>query len=456
MNILVVDDEADIRALLSGILEDYGYKILTACSYIEAEDIMQSIKPNLAILDVWLGNSERDGLRILEYVKKHYEYVPVIMISGHATIEVATAAIKQGAYDFIEKPFDANRLITSVEKAIEATKLKLENNDLKIKAQIPSNIVGISKNTRNVISLTEKIAPLNGRCVILGPQGSDKETIAKEIHNKSPRNKSSFMTLNCRSYGEQQLEIALFGMQIENESIGIKVGALENISDGTLFIDDLSHTSINFQKKLLQVLREESFFRIGAKRRIHLETRIIAGLPLDIEKLISKGEFNNELYYRMNANTIRVAPLSERLEDIPYLINEFAKISAISRNIPNKKFSSNLVDYLKYYNFVGDASQLKNMIDLILNSAHMHNPDKSTIELSDLPKEIADDNYCPFTSQFLQDVNKLSLKDARDRFEQQYLINQLQTFDGNITKVAKFIGMDRAALHRKLSLLKIK
>ena len=255
-NILVVDDEAEIREIVSGILEDNGYSISSAGSYGEAEETLAQVRPNLVILDVWLRDSERDGLRLLELIKRNYEYVPVIMMSGHGTIEIATSAIKQGAYDFIEKPFDSARLITSIEKAIEATKLQMENAELKIKAKVSDEILGKSQNTQNIRNLISKIAPLNGRCIILGTVGSDKEPIAKEIHNLSPRAKNPFGAINCRSYGAEELEIELFGIEVTNDCTKhITPGILEKVNGGTLFIDDLAYTSLEFQRKILDILK---------------------------------------------------------------------------------------------------------------------------------------------------------------------------------------------------------
>ncbi len=456
-NVLIVDDEADIRELVSGILEDNGYSTTTAGSYIEAEESIKKIRPNLVILDVWLGESDRDGLRLLEVIRKNYEFVPVIMMSGHGTIETAVSAIKQGAYDFIEKPFDSARLLTSVEKAIDATKLLMENADLKVKAKVSDGILGQSQNAQNIRLAVEKIAPLNGRCVILGPAGSDKETIAKEIHKLSNRSKSPFGAINCRSYNLRQLEMELFGTELKTqEDIVIRSGLFEKINGGTLFIDDLAYTPIDFQQKILRVLKEESFCRIGSNERIHLNIRLIVGLPSDIEKLIENGEFSDELYCRMNANMIKVLPLKSRREDISYLLEHFMAQAAKVHNTTPKRFSNEAMGILNSYSWPGDVMQVKNVIDWILTVSNTENEQKSLINLEDLPKEIVEGKTAAVANtQFISSVSEMSIREAREAFEREYFIEQLKKFGGNISQTAKFVGMERSALHRKLKTLDI-
>lgn len=456
-NILIVDDEADIRDLVSGILEDNGYKTEVAGSYIEADESIKKTRPNLVILDVWLGESDRDGLRLLEIIKKNYDYVPVIMMSGHGTIETAVSAIKRGAYDFIEKPFDSARLVTSVEKAIDATKLQMENADLKIKAKVSDGILGKSQNVINIRQLIEKIAPLNGRCVILGPTGSDKETIAKEIHRLSPRSKSPFGSLNCRSYGERQLESELFGTEIKaSDGISIKSGILEKVNGGTLFIDELSSAPLDFQLKILKMLKDESFLRIGSSDKISFNIRLIVGLPSNIDQLTKEGVFIDELYCRMNANLIKVLPLKSRREDISYLLDYFMEQAAKAHKITPKRFSNEALGVLNSYPWPGDVMQMKNMIDWILTVAISEDENNGILTIDDLPKEILEGKTTVVTNtQFISTVSELSIRDAREAFEKEYFIEQLKKFGGNISQTAKFVGMERSALHRKLKSLDI-
>jgi len=456
-NILVVDDELDIRELVSGILEDNDYETETAGSYIEAEESIKRKRPNLVILDVWLGESDRDGLRLLELIKKDYEYVPVIMMSGHGTIETAVSAIKKGAHDFIEKPFDSARLITSVEKAIETSKLQMENTELKVKAKVSDKILGHSQNINNIKQQITKIAPLNGRCLILGPSGSDKETIAREIHKLSPREKSPFGVLSCNSYNSRQLESELFGIEVKTlDGVTIKQGLLEKINGGTLFIDELTSTSLDFQLKFLKMLKEEGFYRIGSNTKISANIRVIAGVSSDIEQLVKNGTFSNELYCRMNANLIKILPLSSRREDISFLLDYFMEQSAKAHQTTPKHFSNEALGILNTYAWPGDVMQLRNMIDWILTIAISENENKNIISINDLPKEIVEgkSGNVPNT-QFISLVSELSIRDAREAFEREYFAEQLRRFRGNISQTAKFVGMERSALHRKLKNLNI-
>ena len=488
-NILVVDDEADIRELVSGILEDSGYKPNVAGSYIEASEMIKKLPPNLVLLDVWLRDGEREGMRLLELVKKNYEYIPVIMMSGHGTIQTAVTAIQLGAYDFIEKPFDSARLLTSITKAIETNQLQMENADLKVKARVSDGIIGKSPNAQNVRNLINRVASLNGRCIILGTTGSDKETVAKAIHKLSSRSKAPFCAINCQAYGLRQLEIEVFGTEVGNfDDKTIKNSLLEKANGGTLFIDELVYTSLEFQQKLLSVLKKDSFNRIGSSESIPLDVRIIAGLPLDIENLIKDREFSEELYYRLNANVIKILPLVDRKEDIPYLIEYYVGQAVKSHNMRPKRFSSDVVIFLKTLSWNGDVLQLKNTVDWILTFVDATNKEKTLIELEDLPQDIIEGKMNPegnassiisisknvnrnFDEQANDDIqtqqtpdnndlcisvhSELSIKEAREMFEKAYFIEQLKKFDGNISQVAKFVDMERSALHRKLKALGI-
>ena len=456
-NVLVVDDESDIREMVAGILEDNGYIATVASSYIEADESIRKARPNLVILDVWLGDSDRDGLRLLDLIIKNYEYVPVIMISGHGTIETAISAIKQGAYDFIEKPFDSKRLITSVEKAVDLTKLQMENADLKVKAQSSDEILGQSRNMQEVRRLVTKFATESGRCVILGAPGSDKETVAKEIHKLSARAKNPFYSINCRSYNSNQLDIELFGSKMTtHETSMISVGALEKANGGTMFIDELNYASPQMQQKLLDVLKQEKFSRIGSDEKIPLDIRVIAGLPLDIENLVKSRIFNEELYYRINANVIKILPLNNRREDIKYLLEYYMDKALKAHNLSSKKFSNAAVNFLCTYQWFGDVMQMKNMIDWVLTVTCSGNDEKTVIEIDDLPKEMLEGEQSEGSgARFISSVSDLTLRDARESFEKEYFIAQLKRFDGNISNIAKFVGMERSALHRKLKSLGI-
>ena len=459
-NILIVDDESDIRNLVAGILEDNGYETETAGCYVDAIESIQKRRPNLVILDVWLGEGDKDGLRLLELIKKEYEYVPVIMMSGHGTIETAVSAIKRGAHDFIEKPFDSRRLVMSVEKAIETSKLQMENADLRIKAKVSDNILGKSQNVINIKQQVEKIALLGGRCVIIGPIGSTKEVVAKEIHRLSNRSKSPFGFFNCRSYGSKQLETELLGTEIKDGSdvTKIKQGIFEKINGGTLFIDEMSFIPYDLQMKILKILKEDSFSRIGSHERIHLNLRVIAGFQSNIEDLIKSREFSDELFCRLNANMIKIQPLKSRREDIAYLLDYYMEQSAKAHNITPMKFSNEALGILNSYSWPGDVMQMKNMIDWILTVSIAESENNGIISIEDLPKEIVEGKPSTPSSnnvQFISTVSELSIRDAREAFEREYFIEQLRRFSGNISQTAKFVGMERSALHRKLKSLNI-
>ncbi len=491
-NILVVDDEADIRELVSGVLEDSGYKTSVASSYVETSELLKEFIPNLIILDVWLGDGEREGMRLLELLRKDYEYIPVIMMSGHGTIQTAVTAIQRGAYDFIEKPFDSARLLTSIAKAIEANQLQKENADLKVKAKISDGIIGESQNTKSVRALINRIAPLNGRCVILGATGSDKETVAREIHKLSPRSKFPFYTINCQAYSMHQLEIELFGTEIGSfDEKTIKNSLLEKVNGGTLFIDELEHTSLEFQQKLLSVLKKNSFCRMGAKDIMPIDVRIVAGLPLNIENLIKNEEFIDKLYYRLNANVIKILPLIDRKEDIPLLIENYMKQAVKAQNMRPKRFSNDALIFLSKYPWTGDVMQLQHTIDWILTFANATNKENTVIELEDLPQDIVGEKLPPelgalfvtriakiaknvaknFDKQIKNNIQEkqrpdnddlfvpvrpeLSIKEAREIFEKAYFVEQMKKFGGNVSQIAKFINMERSALHRKLKALGI-
>ncbi|MDR1475948.1 MAG: sigma-54 dependent transcriptional regulator [Holosporales bacterium] len=457
-NILIVDDEADIRELVSGILSDNGYETEAASHYVEAVASIQKKRPNLVIIDVWLGENDKDGLRLLEFIKVEYEYVPAIMMSGHSTIETAVTAIKHGAHDFIEKPFDSHRLLTSVEKAIEISKLKMENADLKIKARYSEAILGDSPNSVYVRQSIEKLAQVAGRCVILGPNGSNKEAIAREIHRLSKRSRSPFGVLNCKSFGVRQLESEFLGSEIvEANGVKIKQGMLEKLNGGTLFIDELGVASTDFQLKFLKILKEDTFSRIGSREKLHLGIRIIAGLPLDIAQLVKNEKFIDELFCRLNANMIKIVPLSSRKEDILVLLEHFMERSAKAHGVAPKKFSNEAIGVLKAYSWPGNELQLKNLVEWVLTmSVSSNDDDISTISVDALPSEIMWNKKHEITEiPFISAVSEMSIREARETFERKYLLDQLKKFSGNISQTSKFIGMERSALHRKLKSLNL-
>ena len=456
-DILIVDDEHDIRELVSGVLQDEGYATRTACCFVDAISAVKEKSPNLVILDVWLGEGDKDGMRLLEIIKNEYLYAPVIMMSGHGTIETAVSAIKKGALDFIEKPFDSNRLITSVEKAIEISKLKRENEELKVKARVPDNIVGESVNVCYIKQSIERVAPLNGRCVIVGPVGSDKETIAREIHKLSPRTQSPFGVLNCQAYSPNQLEVELFGVQINDmDEQKVWPGIIERVSGGTLLLDEITSIPFELQTKILKMLKDGVFTRVGSNTKIPLTVRIIAGVGLDIEQLLKERLFSDELFCRLNANTIKIVPLSVRREDIYILLNHFMKQASKAYNVAQRKFSSEAMAILNAYSWPGDVMQMRNLVDWVLVN-NISQDLNNIISVDELPKEISEGKSVSGNNslQYISSVSTLSIREARESFEREYFIEQLRKFSGNISQTSKFVGMERSALHRKLRALNL-
>jgi two-component system nitrogen regulation response regulator NtrX len=450
-DILVVDDEQDICNLVAGILNDEGYSSRIANNCVEAIEAIKSMEPHLIVLDVWLGDDDKDGLRLLDIVQKEHQSVPVIMMSGHGTIETAVNSIKHGAYDFIEKPFEGARLIISVQKAIEAFKLKRENEELKIKARVGNTIIGQSNAITCLKKEIEKVAELQGRCLIQGPAGSDKEEVAREIFKLSNNFNSIFLAVNCQVSNQTQLELDLFGAEINNDDFTkqtTKIGLLEKATGGILYLDEITYLSGYLQTRLLKMLKENVFCRTGSPKKIPFKGRIIGGFCVKNEL------FNEELYYRLSANLIKIPPLSTRPSDIPLLLDHHMEQSSRIYGVLPKKFTEEAKSLLQAYSWPGDVIQLRNLVDWVLVSSN----DSREIKIKDLPREITEEKSFAGNSdiQFMSVVSRLSIKEAREIFEKEYFVEQLRRFSGNVSKASKFIGMERSALHRKLKSLNIK
>jgi two-component system nitrogen regulation response regulator NtrX len=452
-DILVVDDEKDIRELIAGILEDEGYSCRLASDGVQALEEMRKRQPNLIILDVWLGDGERDGIKILETIKRDHPYVPAVMISGHSTIETAVAAIKKGAYDFIEKPFKAERLLHVVDRAVESSALKRENDELRVKTG-DSAIIGKTSSIEQLRTLIREIAEGNSRAFISGLPGTGKEMVAREIHRLSRRASLPFTTFNCGSVHPSLVEAELFGTEIQGQSNSEprKIGLVERTHGGTFYFEEIHLLPLQIQGKIVRLLQDGTFFRMGAKDPIKVDIRYFASASESLNELVSNGNLREDLYYRFTANHIKLPSLKERASDIPILVQHFMEQIAKSRAAMPRKISEAAYTTLQTYSWPGNINQLKNVVEWLLIMAGGDPLDP--IEVDALPPEIQ--NGAPLASAWQQksaDIIILPLREARETFEREYLLAQIQRFDGNISQTARFIGMERSALHRKLRAL---
>ncbi|MES2252647.1 MAG: sigma-54 dependent transcriptional regulator [Pseudomonadota bacterium] len=454
-DILIVDDEKDIRELVSGILEDEGYQTRTASDGISALESVKMRQPSLVVLDVWLGDGERDGLKILEIIKRDHPYVPVVMISGHSTIETAVSAIKKGAYDFIEKPFQVERLLLIAKRAIESSRLKRENDELRIKARVTATaLIGNGGNVPQLRQTIEKIASTNGRVFITGPLGCGKESIAREIHLQSKRSDASFWVVNCGSMHPTKLEAELLGTEIANhdQNQPRKIGILEQAHGGTVYFDELTQLPLPLQSRLVKILQEQAFTRVGGTEKIAIDVRFIGGTSDNVQQMIQDGNFREDLYYRLSVTHLVLSALKDRVSDIPILAQRLMDEAAAAVGMQPRPFAEDAVVLMQSYNWPGDLQQLRNVIDwlLIMSGTESHHP----ILASHLPAEIINGNT--FVSNWQSksaDIVVLPLREAREAFEREYLLAQVNRFSGNISQTARFIGMERSALHRKLRAL---
>lgn len=456
-DILIVDDEADIRSLIQGILEDEGYEIRLAENSTQAFAAIEEKRPGLIILDIWLQGSKMDGLEILEKFKAENPDVPVIMISGHGTIETAVSSIKQGAYDFIEKPFKSDRLILMIQRALETAALRQENRALKQKGAVNvAEIVGKSQATQDLLKLVDRVAQTNSRVLITGEAGVGKDVVARTLYRHSDRADKPFVVLSCATMHPERLELELFGSAHKDAEEGLRVGVLEQANGGTLFLDEVSDMPLETQGKIVRVLQEQRFQKIGGAQMIETDVRIIASTNRDLEEMIAAGKFREDLYYRLNVVPIDIKPLRERQQDIPLLAEYFVDALGKESGLPAKSFSAAAMKALKAYGWPGNVRQLRNVVEwtLIMNGGG----DDAEIAADGLPPEVL--NKTPLesgeagTPALSASLMDLPLREAREVFEREYLESQVERFDGNVSKTAEFVGMERSALHRKLKSLK--
>lgn len=448
-DILIIDDEADIRELVAGILSDEGHETRTAHDSDSAFASIADRVPRLVFLDIWLQGSRLDGMAMLDQIKTMHPDLPVVMISGHGNIETAVSAIRRGAYDFIEKPFKADRLILVAERALETSKLKREVSDLRQRSSDSFDLIGKSPAMNHLRQTIERAAPTNSRIMIVGPSGSGKEMVARAIHAASSRKGGPFVTLNAATITPERMEIELFGT--ESNGNERKVGALEEAHRGILYLDEVADMPRETQSKILRVLVDQQFERVGGTKRVKVDVRIISSTAQNLEGMIAEGRFREDLYHRLAVVPIIVPGLAERREDIPYLVDHFMRQVARQAGIRPRRIGDDALAVLQAHNWPGNVRQLRNNIERLMILVRGDDVD-APITADLLPQEIGD--VMPRTpSQSDQHIMALPLREAREMFEKEYLIAQINRFGGNISRTAEFIGMERSALHRKLKSL---
>ena len=455
-DILIVDDEADITSLISDILADEKYSTRVANKSDTALKALAERVPSAIILDIWLQGSELDGLGILEMVQKKYPHVPVIMISGHGNIETAISAIRMGAYDFIEKPFTAERLLLILKRALETAKLRNENHELKRRGSAETELLGNSPAITQVKQMVEKVAPTNSRVLITGAPGTGKEMVARLIHKRSHRAHGNFIVLNAASLSPQRIDIEaeLFGTEDTNPNGGAeKLGLLERAHGGTLFIDEVADMHIETQGRFLRALQEQSFERVRGNKRVQVDVRVIAATNRNLQEEISAGRFREDLYYRLNVVPLRMPSLKERRDDVVSLARHFLKRAADAMGLQARNLSDEALAVLQSNPWPGNVRQLRNVMEWLL----IMTPAESSgdIRADMLPPELIDDNLTLVRPDINADIMSMPLREAREMFEKQYLAAQINRFGGNISKTSQFVGMERSALHRKLKMLGI-
>jgi two-component system, NtrC family, nitrogen regulation response regulator NtrX len=452
-DILIVDDEPDIRMLIDGILRDEGYETRGAGDADAAMDAFRVRRPSLVILDVWLQGSRMDGLALLELFRSEEPQVPVAMISGHGTIEMAVQAIQQGAYDFIEKPFKSDRLLLVLRRALEAAALQRENAELRLRVGPETSLTGESAAISGLRAAVERVAPTGSRVLIQGPAGSGKEVVARMVHARSRRTDGPFVVLNCATLAPGRFEEELFGLEAGPDPAvqPRRAGVLERAHGGTLLLDEISDMPLETQGKIVRALQDSTFERLGGSSRVKVDVRVLSTTNKDLHNEIAAGRFREDLYYRLAVVPLKVPALRERREDVPALAQYFMLRSAENAGMQPRELSIDTLAALQAYDWPGNARQLRNLIDWLLIMAPGSAADPVRADM--LPPEIGANAPALLNIDPTADIMGLPLREARDLFETQYLQAQLVRFAGNISRTAQFVGMERSALHRKLKQL---
>lgn len=447
-HILIVDDEKDIRQLIADILKDEGFSTRLAGNSTECINEINSSPPDLLVLDIWLKDSNMDGIDILKIAQRDNPDIPVVIISGHGNIEIAVAAIKQGAFDFIEKPFNTDQLLVIINRAMEVSKLRRENSFYRIQHVLKSEMIGKSAGLKSLKHNLDKVVKSNSRVLLNGPAGCGKEVAARYIHINSNRKKLPFITINCASIDSNRMEVVLFGSQLEDGEV--EPGLLEQAHGGVVYFDEIADLPIITQSKILRVLVDQQFVRFGGSDVVRVDLRVVSSTTKNLKVLISEGKFREELYHRLNVVPIDVPSLEERLEDIPDLILFFIEELHNQQGLPNREFSSESLSFLQTMSWPGNIRQLRNHVERIL----ILGPEDGEVQLEELT------NLKPATDSETNEsqignISNLPLREAREHFERDYLLTQINRFGGNISRTASFVGMERSALHRKLKSLEI-
>ena len=449
LEVLVVDDEADIRELVSGVLEDEGYAVRVAADSTAALEAVEERRPAMVLLDVWLQGSRLDGIQLLQELKHRDPTIPVLMISGHGNLDTAVAAVREGAIDFIEKPFEAERLIYLVNRATETERLRRENEVLRQQVGHDDQLHGSSVSINNVRAILKRVAPTGSRVLISGPPGVGKEVAARMIHQWSPRARASFIVLSAATMSPERVETELFGSE---EGGTVRPGLLEHAHGGTLFLDEIADMPVTTQGKILRVLTDQSYTRVGGTRPVKVDVRVLSATSRNLQEEIAAARFREDLFYRLNVVPVRLPSLRERREDIPELVSNFLTRIAAERRLPMPGVSEEAMAALQAHDWPGNIRQLRNIIERTLILAPGDRV--ACIEVDLLPAEIVDQQGSGNGGPAMTIMGS-PLREARESFEREYLRIQIRRFSGNISRTATFIGMERSALHRKLKALGI-
>ncbi len=448
--ILIVDDEADIRTLIAEILKDEGYQARVAGDSDAALEALKARQPSLLLLDIWLQGSRLDGLQILEEVAAAYPGLPVVMMSGHGTIETAVGAIKQGAYDFVEKPFKSDHLLVVIERAIEASRLRRENQELRLRVGVETELTGSSSALSQLRQAVDRVAPTGSRVLISGPAGSGKEIVARMIHSRSKRADGPFIVVNCATMHPDRFESELFGTDEAGDG-GRKTGLFELAHGGTLLLDEVADMPLQTQGKIVRALQEQTFERVGGRSRVEVDVRVMASTNRDLMAEIAAGRFREDLFYRLSVVPLRVPPLRDRRDDIPDLARHFMQRAAEVAGLPHRQIGEDALAALQAYDWPGNVRELRNVVERLLIMAP--GDTRAPIRAEMLPPEIGTITPAVLKWDKGGEIMALPLRDAREVFEREYLLAQVNRFAGNISRTANFVGMERSALHRKLKSL---